>query len=166
MTFDKVFDIIDRASRSVPVDLHRLCSDLGINLQPAELDPEIVGQIENRDGNFTISYNTLNSSYGYRHRFTIAHEIGHYVLHKHLIGNGVDDSKAFRSTAIGKFYNCNILPHHETEANNFAASLLMPEHSLRVDANYMEAYQLADKYEVSLTAMNYRLRNLSINPVQ
>ena len=98
MTFDKVLDIIDRASQSVLVNLHQLCDDLGVILQPAQLDPEIVGQIENCNGQFIISYNTLNLSYGYRHRFTIAHEIGHYVLHKHLIGNGVDDSKAFRST--------------------------------------------------------------------
>lgn len=162
MTFDKVFDIIDRASQSVPVNLHRLCDDLGVTLKPDELDPDIVGQIENCNGQFVISYNTLNSSYGYRHRFTIAHEIGHYVLHKHLIGNGVDDSKAFRSTAAGKFFNCNIQPYHETEANNFAASLLMPEHQLRVDVNYMQEWQLAEKYGVSLTAMNYRLQNLGL----
>lgn len=162
MTFDKIFEIIDRVSSVIPVDLYRVCSELGVHLQAAQLHPDIVGQIENKDDQFVISYNLLNSSNGYRHRFTIAHEIGHYVLHKHLIGSGVDDNKAFRSTNTGMYNNSSITQRHEAEANHFAASLLMPEHILRNDAKYMSTFDLACKYQVSEQAMSYRLQNLGI----
>lgn len=33
-----------------------------------------------------------------RQRFTLAHELGHYMLHRTLIGDGLDDDRAYRST--------------------------------------------------------------------
>lgn len=165
MTFEDIFNTIDRATASAPVNLERLCRALGIKLEKGYLDPAIVGQLErNSDDSYTITYNELNSSSGYRRRFTIAHEIGHYVLHKHLIGDGVDDNKAFRSENVGQYFNCNIKPHHEAEANRFAAALLMPKDLIRTDYPYLEVSEMCEKYQVSEQAMLIRLKTLGLVP--
>ncbi|MER8806065.1 ImmA/IrrE family metallo-endopeptidase [Mesorhizobium australicum] len=53
-----------------------------------------------------------------RQRFTIAHEIAHFVLHRDLIGDGIIDNALYRDDRIGDA--------RERQANRYAASLLMP----------------------------------------
>jgi len=50
------------------------------------------------------------------------HELGHFVLYRSLIGEGIDDDIKYRSTAAGDFYNTAIDEVHEQQANSFAAS--------------------------------------------
>jgi Zn-dependent peptidase ImmA (M78 family) len=165
MTFEDIFNVVERASQSVPVNLERLCKALGVKLKADKLDPQIAGQLEHTGNNeYTISYNEADSGYIYRRRFTIAHEIGHFVLHKHLIGDGIDDNKAYRSVDVGLFNNCNIKPHHEAEANRFAAALLMPENLLKQDCKDLDLSALVNKYKVSEPAMNIRLKSLGLIP--
>ena len=52
-----------------------------------------------------------------RRRFTLAHEISHYLLHRNEIGDGITDDALYRS---------KLGDHIETEANRLAAQLLMP----------------------------------------
>ncbi len=59
-----------------------------------------------------------------RRRFTVAHEVGHYLMHRHLL------------PAEGIYCKVGDLSHRdirviEREADTFAASLLMPFHDLR-----------------------------------
>jgi Zn-dependent peptidase ImmA (M78 family) len=62
-----------------------------------------------------------------RRRFSAAHELGHYVYHRDLIGDGIVDDVAYRTTDwSGRFRNAKILPEHETQANRFASVVLMP----------------------------------------
>ena len=49
------------------------------------------------------------------------------MLHRHLIGDGLDDDRAYRSTSKGKYHNTAIGPRKETEANRFASTILMPK---------------------------------------
>ena len=125
-----------------------------------------------RDGKLTvIGVNTLTSRR--RQRFTIAHELGHMLLHdgKPLI---VDHSVRinFRSDISSMATD-----DAEIEANAFAAALLMPRPLI---LNHLEAYltgatqgggsisredliaQLAREFDVSTEAMGYRLINLAI----
>lgn len=85
-----------------------------------------------------------------RQRFTIAHELAHFILHKDLIGDGIVDNALYRSGLNSKV---------ETEANRLAAEILMPLH-LIVDA-WDDAVDtvsdLAKKFHVSETAMAIRL---------
>jgi Zn-dependent peptidase ImmA (M78 family) len=83
-----------------------------------------------------------------RQRFTVAHEIGHLILH--------EPGRAFRDTWSST--DTNIA---EVQANNFAANLLMPSwmvNALASGGTYVES--LADKFRVSPEAMRYRLQNL------
>jgi len=59
--------------------------------------------------------------------FVMAHELGHYVLHESLIGDGLDDNAAFFSNPKGEYNNQNIGVKQEVEAHTFAAKILMPE---------------------------------------
>ena len=96
-----------------------------------------------------------------RKRFTIAHELGHYILHRELIGNGVDDTIAYRSEKIGKYHNTDIGPHEETQANRFSAGLLMPT-KLVTNAikEGMGLDQMAEYFGVSRQSMDYRVRGM------
>jgi len=65
--------------------------------------------------------------------FTLAHELGHFVLNRSLVKNGVDDTTQYRSTPRGEIYNTVIKVEHERQANSFAANFLMPkEHMLEM----------------------------------
>jgi hypothetical protein len=91
----------------------------------------------------------------HRRRFTIAHEIGHFVLHPHRRaperGGGVNAAWQLQ----------------EREADQFAADLLMPEGLVReaVLEHGDDARRLADQFDVSRQAMQARLRTLGLAPV-
>jgi Zn-dependent peptidase ImmA (M78 family) len=148
----------------IPVNIEGLIEDLGIDLiRKGELDPRISGQIERIDGDkYRITANKAESYF--RRRFTMAHELAHYLLHKDLIGAGVDDTRAYRSTDIGRFHNVSILPEHETEANRLAARLLMPGEQVRgVHAECAgDLLEIAKRFQVSAESMGYRLQALGL----
>lgn len=146
-----------------PVNIEAIIRAFGLKVdKKADLDPEIAGQIERLpDGTFKISANRLD--HYYRQRFTLAHELAHYLYHSHLIGDGVDDSKAYRSIPEGQFYNTQIGPTEETEANRFAAAVLMPSDLVRsVWEETPNVSQVAQKFQVSSQAMEIRLRGLGL----
>ena len=55
------------------------------------------------------------------------------MLHRELVGDGLDDDKAYRSSEAGKYNNKRIGMKEETEANKFAANLLMPVELVRLE---------------------------------
>jgi Zn-dependent peptidase ImmA (M78 family) len=93
-----------------------------------------------------------------RRRFTIAHEIGHWVCQVRE-GRGAeilcrpDPSLARRADP------------REREANVFAAELLMPAGEVRrLAAEGFAVAELAGRFEVSGPAMAWRLFNLGLGP--
>lgn len=102
-----------------------------------------------------------------RRRFTIAHEIGHLVLH-------ASDGKAFydRPADIREIDEAPTggelpeLGRREREANAFARELLMPEPlvSEQAHATGFNLPALANRFEVSVPAMRLRLRLLKLLP--
>lgn len=144
-----------------PVNIEAIIRGVGIQLdKKAELETEISGQLERLGpGSYRISANKADNYF--RQRFTMAHELGHYMLHAHLIGDGVDDTTAYRSLPKGNFYNPNITPTEETEANKFAAELLMPRSLLAVESIAgRDLSALAKLFQVSSRAMQIRLTGL------
>lgn len=129
MRFSEQLALINRFKRTAPVDVETLAFALGVPVQYANLDPETSGMIERvADGRFRIVVNANHAPT--RQRFTIAHELGHYMLHRHLIGEGIEDCRAYRSGNKGVYRNTNIGPMQETQANKFAVSVLMPDELL------------------------------------
>jgi hypothetical protein len=101
-----------------------------------------------------------------RHRFTIAHEIGHWVCHC-LEGRAAQLEPSYcRATDIANDANRAI----EREANIFASELLMPEAAVRTawgelvaqSHNVDPATAIAARLDVSPSAMGWRLFNLGL----
>ncbi|WP_292341350.1 ImmA/IrrE family metallo-endopeptidase [Mesorhizobium sp.] len=161
-------NIMDRLARhqlALPVNIEGAIRDLGIVLKKdAALPPNIAGHIRRLpDGRFEIA-STRDDHY-FRQRFTMAHELGHFVLHRSLIGEGIDDNIKYRSAADGEFYNTAIDEIHEQQANSFAASLLIPERLLRgylFDHRNEPLKRTATAFQVSPSAMRWRLKNLGL----
>jgi len=86
-----------------------------------------------------------------RDRFTIAHELGHFVLHS---GEG---AKCIRASRFGS-------DRVEWEANWFAAAFLMPEHDFRATCQYYGGHPqlIASRYMVSPKAVEVRKQNLGL----
>lgn len=162
----KPIDIVKSKMNTAPVNVAAIFRSLGVEVQEnAELPDNISGQLAKVGDRFIAA--SSKDEHPFRQRFTLAHELGHYVLHRSLIGEGLDDNKMYRSTSDGKFYNTNIKARHEQQANSFAAKVLMPKHLLRKmldDAkstgNPLNIRDICSKFEVSRSAAKWRLVNL------
>jgi len=159
---EKARDILKRNNCYVPnFDIKILAKQLGIKLVPKELGDDVSGFFVMTDNDRVITYNKRNNSN--RRRFTIAHEIGHAILHSKDQPIFIDKAPTvmFRNTlsSTGEDYR-------EREANAFAASLLIPKELLEEnlsnaphDINKAIKF-LADSFGVSENAMAFRLSNL------
>lgn len=149
-----------------PVDVEAVAQRLGLQLVRRDMEDATSGMLVRGPRYSTIAVNA--GHHPRRQRFTIAHEIGHFQLHwksteTHFIDYVVRDFRDDRSsTATDK---------REIEANQFAASLLMPREFLRKDLRGQGKLpgfdvdeglivKLARRYEVSQQAMIFRLINL------
>ena len=160
-----IMDRLERHTRARPVNVEAAIRDLGLTLaKNADLPDGIAGHIRRVDGDKFEIASTKKDHY-YRQRFTMAHELGHYVLHRGLIGSGVDDDTKYRSTEKGDFYNSEIDEVHERQANAFAATLLIPEQLIRKYVAENPQATLKDTavaFQVSPSAMRWRLKSLDI----
>ena len=147
---------------SLPIDVLKLAEELGVNIEPANLAPDISGifVIKNDKPYIRYSKNDIKT----RVRFTIAHELGHWLLHSKSTPLFIDRTPKimFRNieSSTGEI-------HKEREANSFAAALLMPEILIKKEMSKLKmgdaVEQLADIFEVSTQAMSFRLSNLGFD---
>jgi len=162
MRASEEYNIINKFTQKLPVDIKGVIRALGIEYKEAYLDDDISGMLERIDSEkFKI---TVSATHPYtRKRFTAAHELGHYMNHRNLIGDGIDDTKAYRSKPGGQYHNTNIGPLEETEANKFAARALMPANLLGIEyVKSKDVSRLAKMLEVSERSLKWRLVNLKL----
>lgn len=114
------------------------------------MDSSISGVLEYDNGIWLIKVNNKHNSK--RQRFTIAHELGHFMLHRNKSAL-FEDKVFFR--AVEK-------DNMEYAANSFAALLLMPESRVRkaVNDGMRNIGALADRFGVSSPAMKARVVEL------
>ena len=158
---DKATKILkENNAYSLPVDVESLLDSLDIELEVRELENEFSGFLVSRGSKYAIVVNRQHAKV--RQRFTVAHEIGHYLLHAKRKGK--------ESVFIDRFHfrRSNPQPQglnykEEREANTFAAGLLMPSELVR---KYMDEGEvtsikgIAEEFNVSPQAMEYRLKDL------
>ena len=109
----------------VPVELiaeHFLKYDLEITDEGLFADPGFLGGISFETN--TIFVNASIEDHEGRYTFTIAHEIGHHVLHKDLYDELISDRSQILCREEKK------KPLIEQQADRFAASLMMPRRLL------------------------------------
>lgn len=140
----------------LPVDPIAIAAKLGIKVFTAQLEAKVSGMLFMRAGRDPEIYLNRADSYN-RQRFTCAHELGHWSKH---IAEGVDTGHYV--DLRGSLSSQGTDPD-EIYANQFAASLLMPEDEVRrlVGKGYGPV-AIADKLRVSPDAVAFRLKNLGI----
>lgn len=153
MTAIDPMKVIAKHWDSTPVPIDAIIRDIGLSLSYEPMDDNISGYIERQNGSYRIVVNATHAPT--RRRFTAAHELGHFIYHRDLLGEGVGDNRAYRTDGTNR-PNPNIRPIHERQANSFAANVLMPRHRLSAVAGESTA-TLATRFGVSQAAMRIRL---------
>jgi Zn-dependent peptidase ImmA (M78 family) len=133
-----------------PVDVEAIAEKMGLRIEHTFLRGGVSGMIRVRpDEDPTIYVNAGESPL--RQRFTIAHEIGHFVERS----NQGQDDFAFIDERGGKY------DLHEFYADEFAGNLLMPAHEIaRLRDEGYTPVQMAAHFGVSVPALNMRLERL------
>jgi Zn-dependent peptidase ImmA (M78 family) len=144
-----------------PVKLGALAADLGIEVFKSTLPPGISGLIEPSDtaaSGYRIRLNRheiIERQIIERQRFTLAHEIAHFLLHRQDIGAGVVDDTMYRSALSNR---------KEVEANKLASQLIMPDESIakaRSRVRHLpldeQVEALSAEFRVSAPAMRIKL---------
>ncbi|AWM14657.1 hypothetical protein DI487_12860 [Flavobacterium sediminis] len=119
------------------------------------------------DENFYIHINTANGNRidSARGRFTLAHELGHYIIDSHRIGLKLGLLEPHPSRTNQKQFN-----EIEREADYFASCLLMPEERFKKDFFRKKfSFELIDslskEYGVSITACAFRFAQIGSHPI-
>jgi Zn-dependent peptidase ImmA (M78 family) len=161
MTTDSVFEVIERHWRDAPVNIVAIISDLGIFYREEKFYTDDSALIAPFEDTYKIVVNADHPRA--RQRFSAAHELGHYVYHRPLIGEGIGDGPVYRSDNASRYSNTRITRAHETQANRFAATTLMPQHLIDqlVETRNLrlprEISKLAALLDVSEQALKIRL---------
>ena len=153
---DLVCDLLERAQvRTPPIRLEPILEQLNIELSAdprMQEDAMLIPMTDPRLGpptHWTAYYNPGRSES--RRRFTLAHEIGHVVLHGSPHGAAAARGGGPRRP-------------REREADRFAAELLMPREMVMqaVEQHGPDAEALRGLFQVSRQAMQIRLEQLGI----
>jgi Zn-dependent peptidase ImmA (M78 family) len=151
--------------KKIPVPVEKIAKALGAVVRFSPLDEELSGMIYIKEGVPVIGVNSLH--HPNRQRFTIAHEIGHLIMHKAMISEEVHVDKQFR-VLMRNSDSATGLEEIEVQANQFAAELLIPSSMFDPatitasdidDEGPLDA--LAKKFRVSKQMLEYRIRSLS-----
>lgn len=151
---DREREVIGENQADLPVRLSTIARQFGLRLIASTLPAGISGEIRpDGSGSYEIRVNRHDSVR--RQRFTIAHEIAHFLLHRDQIGRGISDDALYRSS---------LSDVREAEANRLAADLLMPSEKVRAELARAKEVQMedvvahvADTFEVSEAAAKIRL---------
>lgn len=151
----------------VPIPIDVVAHRLRLSVEAAPLGDNFSGVLVVEKERGAIGYNASHAPV--RQRFTIAHEIAHYLLHvkqNHRSQLFIDRYVAYRSDEVSSSGN----DRNEVAANRLGAALLMPEslvreqikkHALDLDDDEAVAL-LAKQFQVSTIAMTNRLANLGL----
>lgn len=172
---DRVAELLEAVGvDGPPIPVDHVAFHLGahIHREPLDDNGDLSGLLVRVGGKTIIGVNSRHSKT--RQRFTIAHEIGHLVLHDH------DKLYLDRDfpVRLRDERSSQAVDPDEIAANAFAAELLMPADMLKRDlrdvvtrnaerhaVDYEDEEtirRLAERYQVSLQAMIFRLVNLGL----
>lgn len=162
---------------SAPVDIKKLAEELNIKVTYENLGKDISGKITynpNATDNVVVSIN--NSENELRQKFSLAHEIAHYIYDIDFSDNQIE----IKDSNI--FLRSDIVNPIEKRANKYAERLLMPKNLFKntlleikeelfpnrknndfgIDRIYELAQKLSEKFQVSIPAVIMRLFSLEI----
>ncbi len=152
----QVREEIDEYLAEYPVKLGAVAKRLGVKVLLSTLPRGTSGQIGQEDGEFVIRINRHEAKH--RQRFTLAHELAHYMLHRELI---VAEGGWSENVLLRSGQPANV----EYEANRLASDLVIPSAQLAMaTADYSGPMtsevieDLARRFGVSTAAMEIKLQ--------
>ena len=149
------FDIRTYIKKCIPAEI----------IEEKMADDHLSGYIEKRNETYIISVNQYHSET--RKRFTIAHELAHYLFDRDMLDNGKKhyeemffESKLSKQVATTLCRDDNFSKdQREQRANNFASDLLIQEENLMLELEKeKDVERLAEIFQVSPAAMYIRLK--------
>ncbi len=149
-----------------PVPVENLVATLGADLRYEPANDDLSGFLirdpkKNQRAIIGVNLNHATN----RKRFTVAHELGHFLMHQGDMVH-VDRFNAVFQVKLRSEEASKGTDIEEIEANLFAAELLMPASFLKLDLDSMQPQDIEDEealrklasiYEVSLQALTFRL---------
>ena len=145
-------------SLGISLDAFAISHHLGVPVHLIDfVDPDISGRLVRRQDRSEIH---IRASDPYlRQNFTVAHELGHYVLHPHASWDDTFQTMYRRANWQGS----SVTRRAEYQANLFAAALLMPETIVRERWDLLKSLAyLAPIFRVSKKAVFRRLEELGL----
>jgi hypothetical protein len=162
---DKVKEIVNKILSEIgqwihPVPIRRVVEivqswwyDISLHWYNFPDEQNISWCVKNVGGKYHIILNETMSSK--RQIFTFAHELGHIVM------GHFNDNNTHIDTLYRDWWSYN--HKQESEANNFAWMLLMPEEDIKIEyAKTWSIEMVSDKFAVSEDAVRIRLIKLNI----
>jgi Zn-dependent peptidase ImmA (M78 family) len=154
-------------SYRVPVAIDIVAQRLNLTLTAGPLGEKVSGMLVVKEDRGAIGYNSAHPRV--RQRFTIAHEIAHFLLH----ARGDAKEQLFIDPKVISRRDDNLSTRDErkeVEANKLGAALLIPKGAVQQEIRYRdldlddeEAIAiLAKRFQVSTVTMAHRLMNLKI----
>ena len=140
----------------VPLDVIKLAEKININVEYVDLADDLSGELFKDPETDHWFINVNRKHHVNRQRYTIAHEIAHFCLHRHLKYR-FEDEIFFRGGESDD--------KEEMEANNFASFILIPEQELKskIRSGIRKIEELAEIFEVSTLALRIRVKSLGMS---
>lgn len=150
----RIEDILKKLNvNKAPIPVEEVAKLFSIKIIPYDFPDDFSGLIREVSGQTVIGINKKH--HPNRQRFTVAHEIGHYLL-----GHSVDHNIGLTDDVLSNDQNA-LETNKERDANIFAGELLMPTNMLTSDVQKLRGQiqipELAKLYKVSEQAMSIRL---------
>lgn len=142
--------------KTYPIKVVALAEAMGLSVYDATFDRDDVAGIIKANEKKIYICKTDNAK---RQRFSIAHEIGHYVLHYNSEYEFNENKHiSFRDSLSTLGFSIK-----EIEANYFAANILMPKDEvIKLYNNEFSVMDMANYFAVSQTAMGHRISFLGL----
>lgn len=149
----------------IPVPVVDIARDLGLRIFATyDFKSAESGSLRRENSQYIIYINPTETPE--RQRFTIAHELGHFLMHKDVLSHEGDEFVDSLKQAVISLNRSNDVKEsterkREIEANQFAAALLMPEKEFKkifLESNDLE--KIASLFRVSQSAATVRAKEL------
>ena len=133
--------------KSRPTDVFNLSNMLGAKVKFANMTEQGILHFIDDVPTIFVKYNEINV----KQRFTIAHQLGHALLHFNYDAN-----------IYFKDLSYSVDNKMEQEANRFAANILMPESELinLIRLDYTKE-KIANHFDVSLDVLNWQIFDIA-----
>ncbi len=154
--------VFKKSGTQIPVEVVKAAASYELEVFVTDMEKMVgatpSGILAKHQGKWAIYINNEDSLT--RQRFTIAHELGHFLLHS---GKQFVDS----FSAGEAFYRDGEDSTQEREANYFAACLLMPSEEVeKLWPESKDPKDAARKFQVSEVSMTYRLKHLGLISIE